>query len=244
MKHLFYTELAPYWPLISPLSDYQEEGDYFASLLRSLPVPIREVLELGSGGGHCSFYLRQRFSMTLSDLSQEMLAVSAQVNPECEHIQGDMRSMRLGREFDAVFIHDAIDYMITAEDLRAALTTAFVHCRPGGVCVVAPDHVREHLALDTDCAGHDGADGRAVRFLEWSWDPDPNDDWVQTEYSFVLRDASGKITSAHESHRTGSFSEARWMELLREVGFSPERVLEETTEERNPRVIFIGYKKS
>jgi hypothetical protein len=242
MSHLFYSEFASYWPLISPLSDYLEEGTYFASLLRSMPMPIEEVLELGSGGGHCSFYVRGHFSMTLTDLSEEMLAISKKINPECEHIAGDMRTMRLGREFDAVFIHDAIDYMITAEDLRAALTTAFVHCRPGGVCVIAPDHIRENLELDTDCGGNDGADGRAARFLEWSWDPDPGDDWVQTEYSFVLRDEHGKIRSAHESHRTGSFSEARWMELLRDVGFSPERVTEETSEDRTPRVIFLGHK--
>jgi ubiquinone/menaquinone biosynthesis C-methylase UbiE len=245
MLHRFYSEFAPYWPLISPLSDYEEEGNYFASLLRSL-TPEKSgmtLLELGSGGGHCSSYIKKYFSMTLTDLSKEMLAESQKINPECEHLPGDMRTIRLGREFDAVFIHDAIDYMITADDLRAALTTAYLHCKVGGVCVIAPDHIRENLNLDTDCDGNDGEDGRAARFLEWSWDPDPNDDWVQTEYSFVFRDASGKITSAHESHRTGSFSEARWLSLLKKVGFTPEKRTEETEEDRTPRIIFVGHKK-
>ena len=35
--------------------------------------------------------------MTLVDLSEEMLAVSRELNPECEHLQGDMRTLRLGR---------------------------------------------------------------------------------------------------------------------------------------------------
>lgn len=48
--------------------------------------------------------------MTLVDLSPEMLTTSCALNPECEHLPGDMRTVRLGRLFDAVFIHDAIIY--------------------------------------------------------------------------------------------------------------------------------------
>jgi hypothetical protein len=55
-------------------------------------------------------HLKARFAMTLVDLSGEMLAVSRRFNPECEHLQGDMRTVRLGRAFDAVFVHDAVDY--------------------------------------------------------------------------------------------------------------------------------------
>ena len=51
--------------------------------------------------------------MTLVDLSAEMLEVSRQLNPECEHIQGDMRTIRLGRQYDAVLVHDAVDYVTT-----------------------------------------------------------------------------------------------------------------------------------
>jgi trans-aconitate methyltransferase len=46
--------------------------------------------------------------LTPVDLSTEMLAISRTLNPECEHIAGDMRTSRLERRFDAVFIHDAI----------------------------------------------------------------------------------------------------------------------------------------
>ncbi len=60
-----------------------------------------------------------------------MLAVSLRLNPECESVEGDMRTVRLGRQFDCVFIHDAIVYMTTGADLRRAIQTAFVHCEPG-----------------------------------------------------------------------------------------------------------------
>src|SRR5690606_36443634 len=132
--------------------------------------------ELGSGGGHNAVHLKDRFDLTLVDLSAEMLAVSRNLNPECRHVQGDMRTIRLGTTFDAVFIHDGIDYMTTLDDLQQAVDTAFVHCRDGGLVVIASDHTREKFVDgDTDHDGHDGADGRAVRLLEWTWDPNPDD---------------------------------------------------------------------
>lgn len=240
----FYDELAAWWPLISPADEYAEEAAFAASLLRGAVAPVREVLELGSGGGHNALYLKRDFSLTLVDLAQPMLEISRLANPECTHVCGDMRTLRLGREFDAVFIHDAIEYMTSEEELLAALTTASLHCRAGGLVVVIPDATAETFEPSTDCGGSDDADGRGVRYLEWTWDPDPDDDWVQTEYSFLLREADGTLRTVHESHRTGLFSEARWLALLSEVGLAPKRIVETTSEEREPRTVFVATKPS
>src|SRR3954452_721282 len=118
MALAFYGELAVWWPLISPLEDYAEEAAEAASVLQTASIPVREVLELGSGGGHNAAHLKRHFAMTLTELSEDMLAVSRRLNPECHHQQGDMPPLRLGRHFDAVFIHDAIDYMTTEAELQ------------------------------------------------------------------------------------------------------------------------------
>ena len=240
--HRFYGDLAEWWPLISPPEDYVEEAAFGASLLLRAGIPVREVLELGSGGGHNAVHLKRTFAMTLVDLSDEMLEVSRRLNPDCDHRQGDMRTIRLGRQFDAVFVHDAIDYMTDETDLRLAMETAFVHCRPGGLALFVPDNIRENFEEGSDHGGNDAADGRGVRYLEWTWDPDPNDTWTLTEYAFLLRDADGVVRVAHETHQTGLFSRTRWLELLDEVGFEPEAVIEQTTEARVPRELFIGRK--
>jgi trans-aconitate methyltransferase len=75
---------------------------------------------------------KARFSVVLVDRSPGMLEVSRALNPECDHVEGDMRTVRLGRQFDCVFVHDAVCYMTTEADLRAAIETAYVHCAPGG----------------------------------------------------------------------------------------------------------------
>jgi SAM-dependent methyltransferase len=242
--HRFYDELAEWWPLISPPEDYVEEAAFALTVLRRASVPVREVLELGSGGGNNAVHLKSALDMTLVDLSPAMVRVSERLNPECTHLVGDMRNVRLGRRFDAVFVHDAIDYMSTRDDLMAAVLTAFEHTRPGGIAVFVPDAVRAagELADDEDDVwGDEAPDGRAVRVLQWDWDPDPADDWTQTEYVFVLRDADGDVRTIHESHRTGWFTEAVWLDVLREAGFEPEAVEEVTSEDRPPRTFFAAH---
>ena len=241
-EHRFYGELASWWPLVSPPEEYEEEAAYAARVLGSASIPVREVLELGSGGGSNAVHLKAHFVMTLVDLSAEMLAMSRRLNPECEHHRGDMRSVRLGRSFDAVFVHDAVDYMTTEADLRRAMGTAFAHCRPGGVAVFVPDRTAEAFEPASDHGGTDAADGRGVRYLEWDWDPDPGDTWVATEYAFLLRDADGSVRVVHETHRLGLFGREVWLRLLADAGFRAQGLVEETTEERTPRELFVGHR--
>ena len=127
-----YRELAAWWPLLSAPEDYaQEAEDYRKLILEGSDGEARDVLELGSGGGNNASHLKAHFRLTLVDRSPQMLDVSRRLNPECEHVEGDMRSVRLGRTFDAVFVHDAIAYMTTEDDLRGVFATAFEHCHAG-----------------------------------------------------------------------------------------------------------------
>ena len=178
---LLYSDLAPWWPLLSPPSHYVEEAAELLPLLE--PAAGMTLLELGSGGGSLASHLRPYFSLTLTDVSSEMLAVNRAINPGAEFVQGDMRTLRLERLFDRVLLHDAVMYMTSEEDLRAALTTARLHLRPGGLLVVLPDCVKETFEAETSHGGEDGADGRALRYLEWSWDPDPADTTHEVVYA-------------------------------------------------------------
>ncbi|MBA2531770.1 MAG: class I SAM-dependent methyltransferase [Nocardioidaceae bacterium] len=237
-----YGDLAVWWPLISPVEEYAEEAAFAATVLTSGSVRVRDVLELGSGGGNNAAYLKAQFVLTLVDISEDMLTVSRRLNPECAHHRADMRTVRLGRTFDAVFVHDAVDYMTTEADLRRAVEAAFVHCRPGGVAVFVPDNIAETFVPSSHLGGSDGADGEGVRFLGWEWDPDPADTWTVTEYAFLLRDTDGSVRVVHETHRLGVFSRDVWLRLLTDAGFEADAVVEETTEDRSPRELFVGHR--
>ena len=237
-----YRELAAWWPLLSPPEEYLETATFYRELLEaSCAKPPRTLLELGSGGGNHALHLKSRFSLTLVDSSPGMLAVSRALNPECEHALGDMRSVRLGRAFDCVFIHDAIDYMASEADLSRAFDTAFVHCRPGGALLVAPDHVRDTFQPSTDHGGSDAPDGRGLRYLEWTWDPDPTDSLCLTEYAYLLRERDGSVSVEHDRHVSGLFSRETWLRLLTEAGFTPSTA-EFPSEEITGHEVFVGRK--
>jgi len=218
-----YTELGTWWPLLSPPEDYVDEANFFHQVLVDAGLPPEPtLLELGCGGGNNAVHLKAHFArVTLTDLSPQMLAVSRTLNPDCEHLAGDMRTLRLGRSFDVVFIHDAIDYMTTDHDLRLALQTAFVHCAPGGLALIVPDYVRETFRPSTEHGGSDG-EGRALRYLEWTYDPDDTDTTYTVDYAYMLREDDGPMRVEHDRHICGLFSRAEWVGLLREAGFRPE----------------------
>ncbi|MDP1572547.1 MAG: class I SAM-dependent methyltransferase [Vicinamibacterales bacterium] len=235
-----YTDLAGWWPLLSPPSEYEEEaGVYAQALIDACDGEPRTLLELGSGGGNNASFLKRRFQCTLVDPAPGMLAHSRVLNPECEHHEGDMRTVRLGREFDLVFVHDAVCYMTTLEDLRQAVATVWVHCRPGGAALFAPDYVRETFEPATD---HGGADDgvRGLRFLEWVWDPNPDDTSYTVDYTYMLREADGMVSVHHDRHREGLFPIADWLRVLTEAGFEASTVRFVHSEVDRPLDLFVG----
>ncbi|HNB54361.1 MAG TPA: hypothetical protein PK530_20615, partial [Anaerolineales bacterium] len=64
-----YTDLASWWPILSPPEEYTEEAEFAHQILSDLGLPIRTVLELGSGGGNMASHLKAHYQMTLTDLS-------------------------------------------------------------------------------------------------------------------------------------------------------------------------------
>ncbi len=214
-----YADFAGWWHLLSAVEEYAEEAAVYAKLLREIgDRPAQTVLELGAGGGNNAFYLKRDFAMTLSDIAPEMLEQSAIVNAECEHVAGDMLTLRLDKQFDRVFIHDAIAYVTTREGLRQALETAFVHCKPGGAALICPDYTRETFEASTDCGGNDLGD-RGIRYLEWVHAPEEDSITYEVDYILAMRDGSKPTQVFTERHVEGLFSQAEWLDVLRDVGF-------------------------
>ena len=246
-SYSLYQELASWWPLISPPDEYSEDASLIDAVFASAGQPVRTLLDLGSGGGHVAMHLKPGRSMTLVDLSAEMLEVSRRLNPDCLHVQGDMRSIRLGRTFDAVLVHDAVDYVTSDDDLRLVIDTALAHCRPGGVAVFAPDHTAETFRSGTGRGGGgDDGSGRQASFRERISDPDPGDDWILAEYEFTLREADGTVRVVPEAHRLGSFSRDTWLRLLAAAGFEAADTVAALPggRDRGSRVVFVGNRPS
>lgn len=214
-----YTTLAPWWPMVSSPADYKEEASIFSDILMKNCTACESVLELGSGGGNNASHMKKNFRMTLVDVSPGMLKVSRTLNPECEHIRGDMRSVRLHRFFDAVFIHDAVMYLTTQRDLLRAFRTAYVHLHKKGCLLVVPDFFKETFKPKTEHHGHD-LGRKGIRYVEWRFDPDPYDTTCECHFAYLIRYSKGKVRIEYDRHIMGIFPKATWMKLLKRAGFT------------------------
>jgi SAM-dependent methyltransferase len=216
-----YNELASWWQLMSPAAEYAEEAAFYRTTLNNAaPRPVESLLEIGSGGGNNASHMKQHYKETvLIDKSPAMLAVSRMLNPGLEHHEGDMRTVRLGRQFDAVFVHDAVCYMTTESDLRHAIETAFVHCKPGGVALFCPDYIRENFEAGADHGGED-AGTRGMRWLSWQWQRHPDDTTYFVDYAYLLRETDGSVHIEYDRHVEGLFPRDTWLRLFEDAGFT------------------------
>ena len=235
-----YGDLAPWFHLLTAPPDYAEEADrYWRLILKECPDG-RTLLELGSGGGNNASYLKQHFACTLSDVSPQMLALSRTLNPDCEHVLGDMRTLRLGRTFDVVLVKGAVVSMTTEEMLADCMATAHAHTRPGGVAVFVPDYTRETFAPRTSHGGHDGEDGRSLRYLEWVVDPDQSDTEYEVDFAVLLREPGQEPRVVHDHHVEGLFPEHTWLHLLDHAGFEATFVRGDPEDEDESQTVFVA----
>jgi len=140
-----YGDLAWLWPLWGdPETEYARYCQWLAAQLRRRAQrELRTLLDAGCGGGKNIFNLRRQFQVTGLDRSGRMLALAAKLNPGCELIQADLRSFDLGCQFDAVFLDDAVSYLLTEADVAGALRQFRKHLAPGGVLGFSLDATTE-----------------------------------------------------------------------------------------------------
>ncbi|MDX9706123.1 MAG: class I SAM-dependent methyltransferase [Azospira sp.] len=150
--------------------------------------PVTTLLDMGCGGGKNVLNLKRGFDVTGLDLSPTMLEQARALNPECAFVEGDMRSCRLGRTFDAVLMDDAISHMNSLPDFTAALRTAHAHLNTGGVLIVTPDVTPETFVQNNTTTTAATGDGVNVVFVENVYDPDPTDEHYETTILYLIRD--------------------------------------------------------
>ncbi|MEM9413898.1 MAG: class I SAM-dependent methyltransferase [Planctomycetota bacterium] len=245
-----YDDLARLWPHLSPPEHYAPEAAAVRGILdEHLGDPPAgqkwRILELGAGGGHTLYHLADHFDCTAVDLSQPMLDQCKALNPKIPCIQGDMRSVQLGETFDAVLIHDAIDYMLTEADVLATLRTAATHLRPGGVALIAPTYVKETF-VDGDVAddgttipgiGNPRGEGEppALRssaaihdeltYFTFVHDTDPEDSVFEMILLYLIRDGQTRqVQLVEDRHTCGLFAAEHWLAMMQQAGLQPQPV--------------------
>ena len=243
-----YSDLAHLWPIISPPEEYMVEAQEWLEVIRSR-LDLRRAagqglptfLELGCGGGHLLSHLTAHFITEAVDISPQMLEISRGLNPQTLHHLGDMRDVRLGRTFDVVAIHDAVNYMTTEDDLRAAIGSAAAHMDAGGLLLMAPDCIAETFIGPRVVEWTREAEDRSVTFIEYMGKPRPGSTTVESVFVFVI-DEGGELRVEVDRHTGGLFPSETWLSLMEAVGLEAEYVQTNAYEGGFGGNLFVGRK--
>jgi hypothetical protein len=161
--------------------------------------------------------------------------------------------VRLGRTFDVVLIHDAIDYLLTAEDVSRTMQTVYEHLLPGGVALIAPTYTRETF---TDGEVADDAPGSGIdptgtehdlRFFSFVHDPVPSDTSFEMILLYLLRPRPRKLGAARrevevieDRHVCGLFARDDWLSMLDAAGLTAEFIEQGEDDEAGAWSLFVG----
>lgn len=240
-----YNELAWTDDLLADPEAYEAEVKVYVERIRqAAPVPPRTLLHLGSGTGGQDRVFKRHFLVTGVDLSRGMLAMARAAHPEIEYLEGDMRTIRLNRTFDAVAIPDSIDYMTTLDDLRQALQTAAAHLGEGGVLLVVAKPAETFRNNNFAYSGE--APGVHVTVFENNYVDPSRPDCYEATLVYLIRQ-QGDLTIRTERQVLGLFPRATWDQAFAEAGF----VMKATTldgvyddyllgEGQYPLTVFVG----
>ena len=118
--------------------------DYGAEALKIRQFLAREcphaatILDVACGTGEHARLL-PGFEVDGIDLEPKLVEIARAKNPAGNFSLGDMREFQLGKRYDVVqCLFSSIGYLLTAQDIVAALSRFGAHLTPGGVILVEP----------------------------------------------------------------------------------------------------------
>jgi ubiquinone/menaquinone biosynthesis C-methylase UbiE len=232
--------------LVDP-ADYEDEVLVYTDLIRQTAAePPITLLHLGSGAGGQDLIFKRNFRITGVDLSLGMLSIARAAHPEIEYIEGDMRTLRLKRVFDAVVIPDSVDYMTSLDDLKKAIHTATVHLKSGGVLLIVAKTAETFQYNNFAYTGE--KDGVHVTLLENNFINPLNPNTYEATLVYLIR-KHGELT-IHTDHQTlGLFPLATWQRLFRDADLNMREINLNDIYDRfllgdgeYPLTIFVGQK--
>ncbi len=222
-----YNELAWIEPIVAPVEEYAKETEHYCTVIREhSKIEPKTLLHLGSGAGINDFTFKKHFEVTGVDISKGMLEVAGKLNPEVTYSFGDMRTVTLGKLFDAVVIPDSINYMTTVEDMQKVIIAAYKHLKPGGVFLFIT-HIKEEF-MENNFVYTGSKGDLEVTVFENNYYPDPDGTTYEATIVYLVR-RGGKLEIHTDRHVIGLFSLEIWLELIKRSGFEVKEQKQEDT---------------
>jgi SAM-dependent methyltransferase len=248
-----------YYDLLYCDKDYVVEADYVAQTLCAADSTLRDLLEFGSGTGRHGRLLAERgFDVFGVERSESMVtAAHKSPPPPCkagsgsfECIQGDIRTVKLDRIFDAVVsLFHVVSYQTRNSDVLQTFSNAARHLRLGGLFLFdvwhGPAVLSERPSVRVKRL--EDVNTRLTRIAEPELDT--NASVVTVRYTMLAESKIDcRLTTFQEEHRMRYFFPVEIGLLAEQTGFSLERNEEfltgQTPSERTWGVTYLLRKRA
>jgi SAM-dependent methyltransferase len=230
---------------------YPEEAATVLRLIRRRVPGARSLLDVACGTGLHLYSFRNDLEVEGIEPHPRLRAIARDRLTDVPVHEGDMRTFDLGRRFDVVTcLFSAIGYMLSHDDLQAAIRQMAAHVSPGGVLLVEPwfhpdawidGLVMAESATVDDLAiarlSHSNRDGHIAHFdFYWTVGRGP------TSPGGSVGDAATSNQSGveqwREPHRLGLWTDAEYRDAFTRVGLD----VEHDPTGLIGRGLYLGYK--
>ncbi len=241
-----YGEFATVYDLLTQNVPYDEIADYYNSIIESVGVSGRYMLDMGCGTGNLTMRLAEKgYDIVASDASAEMLTVAS--SKLCGNIRFICQSMTETELYGAVDIAvstlDSINHLDSVADIQLCFKKTAENMLSGGLFLFDVNTIYKHREILADKTYVYDVDGV---YCVWQNEYDPSDDSVGIELDLFYENDDGSYDRGYESFREIAVTQEKMTEMLQKAGFEVINVYEYLTFDQpvdtSEKLMFVARK--
>ncbi len=222
-----YTRYRWVWDMISSPEEYESFSKYILLKIKEHEtLKTSTLLHLGCGSGCIDYTLKNHYSITSVDLSEDMVKSAILKNPECEYLVGDMRTFNLNRKFDAIILPDSTAYLLTETEIYSIFKNAKNMLNKDGLLLVMVEYDPEYFPQNRTTVEKVRKDDIELTFIENNYAKDLKENSFEATFIFLIR-KKGELDAVMDVHRAGLFKKEVWYNQMVKAGFKTELIEDE-----------------
>jgi SAM-dependent methyltransferase len=213
-----YEAIAPVYDDFTAHHDYELWLGNLLPKVRRHGLRGRRLLDVGCGTGKSFLPMLERgWDVTACDISPSMLELArAKAGNAARLAVADMRELPTFGEFDLVWaLDDAVNYLLSAEEMGGALSGMRTNLAPGGLLMFDVNTLQSYRSFFAEVQQME----RHGRRLTWRGCGSPETPAGSiSEARFEVESVNGSPKVETHVHRQRHFPEAEMLELLEAAG--------------------------
>lgn len=238
-KQILYGKLAEYYDLLYSFKDYEKEALQIKRLIaRFKKSGGNELLDVACGTGHHLGHLKEGFSCTGVDISEEILNVARKNVEGVAFKRADMITLNLGKKFDVITcLFSSIGYVRTYSNLRRTIRNLASHLITGGIVLIEPWFTKS--TYKPGSPGMTTYDGKETKIARLNLSEIRGSISV-IDMHYLVAEKDGRVKHFVDRHELGLFEVDKTIKFLRDAGLQSRFLKNGLLKDRG---LYVGIKE-